>query len=392
MAMQNRATVYYGNRLIEQSNQLPVLQKGLVSGQDGLYDVFTTRGNGKDATRHEFSKYGQQRRKGIINRATQGGNAFYRETGVSGSYGYSAAADGSQFNTLDSQVIGKLYDQLRGTLDASIDLIQHQQVRKMVVGRAERSIANLIHTVRKMRHAPSRVASNLWLEYTYGVKPLMSSIQGIMAEAVNPQEGLVQIRVRGSKQEYSEVKQSSALLSNAKDLHKVLASYRTEYFCCYNPNNALLLERLGRVSSLNPISIAYELIPYSFVVDWFYDLGGYLRMYESSTLYASSFVKGWRTRTYRINQASSTNFLGFDALQPTTSVFIDMRGLQEVKDYKRSRLTATPFPPLPRFRADVGASRLLSAVALARGQVPRSLDFQKDFWKSADFRNFKPRR
>lgn len=138
-------------------------------------------------------------------------------------------------------------------------------------------------------------AAGLWLEVQYGVIPLMLSIEGLIKalheekptsnnERINPITGKARIQTfRGSE---------SIILSDDETSVSVYtdpttgATYKTELVHSVDGN---WKARAGLITSYTPdlkarlglegrdlVPGAYELIKFSFVIDWFYDLGTYL--------------------------------------------------------------------------------------------------------------------
>jgi hypothetical protein len=128
------------------------------------------------------------------------------------------------------------------------------------------------------------------------------------------------------------------------------------------------LDSLAGFSSLNPVSIVWELTPYSFVVDWFVDVGGYLRNFETACLYGSDFVAGYVDRSL-IAEVSETNSQ-HDRSADGSYFNLETRGYTRVTKFQRTVLTSVPFPKAPRFDPKLGSSRLVSAAALLGQMVP----------------------
>jgi hypothetical protein len=117
---------------------------------------------------------------------------------------------------------------------------------------------------------------------------------------------------------------------------------------------------LRKWSSLNPYSIAYELVPYSFVADWFYDIGGYLRNMETAMAYGFDFQTGYRSDLAAFS-GSMLRYVpyvsypyGYESYQAS------YRGLR----FKRRKLSWYPSPQKPTLQVDLGSSRLLNGAAL----------------------------
>jgi hypothetical protein len=343
--------------------------------QDYLGGILSSRGDYFHATRHSFTKQRLELAYGSIYEFSKSGNYWARRKGVSPyneTYPSETGIDTALFASIGNQAMEKMYDQLRGSVDLSIDLIQHRQVENMVRGRLTREVANLVQTFRKIRHLPSRLASQVWLEYTYGWKPTAMSFVELMKKAVNPQNGVIQLRNRAKQESNPEVNMSAGPGLPVRKF-RGYRSHRVEIFSVWNPNNEDLMTQLAGVSSLNPASIAYELIPFSFVVDWFYDIGGYIRLYESTMLYGSSFIRGWRVNTGRSDISLSQHGLSYNKNFDRYTNW-NLEGRKNTRYYDRLPLGSPPVPTLPRFKLDLGANRIVSGAALARSLLPRKLD------------------
>jgi hypothetical protein len=124
---------------------------------------------------------------------------------------------------------------------------------------------------------------------------------------------------------------------------------------------------LAKWSSFNPASVTWELLPYSFVVDWFVDVGGYLRDLESAFLYQSSFVRGYFTHTRKYDMHHNVSEERRNGMQSTIGVY--EAHLYNVEK-RRSTLDGA-FPKAPTFRPKLGWQRLVSAAGLLAGFLGR---------------------
>lgn len=280
-----------------------------------------------------------------------------RSTNVSGAivgssmmpsiYAWEPAAMG---NEVYNRALDSLQASWRGDLDLSVDGLQSRQVFKMI-----KQVTKLSNYVRSF--SPKRW-SEKWLEYQYGWKPLVSSIYGLAKEAVTPpRDGPAFYIARASA---SGIRKTSAFSSGITDSVVVTRRDRCEIKVCLNMKPTVLTQ-LSRISSLNPASIAWELLPYSFVVDWVFDIGGYLRAMESACIGGMIFNHGYVTRGTTIDRkytrAGSQNLGG--------AIYTVFGAYESASRYKsRSVLSGYPRPLRPSFNISMGSSRVLSAAAL----------------------------
>lgn len=153
---------------------------------------------------------------------------------------------------------------------------------------------------RSIKRTLGKEASGLWLEYWFGWAPMASDI---FESAVVLTDTLGQgwISAQGSAKqgvnhsEWFSVGSGDYGMVCSTDVVVIVkqgGDFRIE-----NPN-AALLTKLGMN---NPASIAWELMPFSFVVDWFTNVGDVLNAYtalfgfEWRRPYTMSYVKGLAT-------------------------------------------------------------------------------------------------
>lgn len=259
-------------------------------------------------------------------------------------------------SNLDNQALDRLAQKVRGELDLSVDLAQARQTARML--NVTDQVLDVTRTTIK-RFGPIRAASKIWLTWIYGIKPLLGTIYGIADENLRVVINRTQ-RHRGRASMI--VKPPSVTVSTIwGPISFPVVSGEVKCSITYGVNMWEDQVDVARWTSLNPVSIAWELLPYSFVVDWFLNVGGYLRCAETAVLYGGKFVSGYRTTLSRGN--CTFELTQVDSVPPDT-VYARHRGTVKHVDIQRTLLSAYPAPQLPSFQAELGSSRLLSAASL----------------------------
>ena len=352
---------------------------------DWLGNVSTAHGDFKNPTGQRFTHRVKSVWKGIgmVDVRTNGKpQSFNIVEGVSpkGSqtdFVFPAFGDSTTYN----KALSRLYDKLRGDIDISIDIAESHKTHSMMRD-TFRSMFSLATTFRKMKRSNPRDWGNLWLEYTYGWRPLVNSVYETGKKLMLPDP-------QGPQKFDVSVSATEETLRGSKEVADInwLVPEKWTYYCrsrarfvvSYQVNQSTLTKLAG-FTSLNPVSIAWELTPYSFVVDWFVNFGGYLRDFESALLYGTSFVKGYVTETClgeawveQVGIAKSP--ISFN--QQTTYT-VAWRGSERYTEKRRSILSTTPYPRTPKFDPHLGASRLISGAALL-GQMLTSLEHSKGY-------------
>jgi hypothetical protein len=251
-----------------------------------------------------------------------------------------------------NKAIEKLYEQLRGGVDLSVSIAEGGQVYGML--RKASRLATYVGGFTR------RTAGSQWLQYQYGLKPLVLDLHGSISELANRAGNSLVLRARATNREEKSITTRDEW--SGTSVRKSTNTSRVEFRLTFLPQQSAL-ETIARFSSLNPASIAWELLPFSFVADWFWDLGGYLRNLETALAYPGSMQGGYQTVTARVHSSQTWQGTG----RPN-SVGESMSGYTEgwtVKGYKdRALLSSMPLPRLPTFSVDLGASRLLSVASL----------------------------
>lgn len=379
------------------SRVVPVL-----TSSDGLSGVYTTVGNYavSNAFRYVHIANAGKTYEVRKDRVTSAGRKYnYFRTGDNGLDGsFFAFADPGSYNT----ALSKLCELIRGDVDLSIDAYQYKQtaslikkifsVRKIVSELALRSFRidesskrRRYSTVTRKRvyakrrdgrdrHKPFRTAAvdhpmkrvgGLHLEFTYGIKPTLQTIYDICNQRMNRYGSAIHIRKPGSK--HAGV--SASLRVEREFVYKDQGSIQVDKYACnfrtkfggYYVPSGKALESISRWTSLNPASIVWENLPFSFVFDWFYDVGGYMRNLETALISRLGTFEGYVTATKRESTSQQITLFGKSGLDNQTGSATESKYRQHMN---RQRLTAVPVPRPPRFRTDLSSGRLINAAAL----------------------------
>jgi hypothetical protein len=203
---------------------------------------------------------------------------------------------------------------------------------------------------------PTRAAANAWLAATYGWRPLVNDVYNAaqtLAETVNRPEN-TESRVTS----YTSVTDhrifpgyvigvSPSIVSRRESIQK--ESWKGIWR--FRPTS---LDSWGSFGLLNPASVAWELLPFSFVVDWFLPVGRYLESLDVPLRFQHlGGTVGFRMET----QDSFSNFVvegqscgGSHAVQRV--------------ELGRSPLSGPPSLNFPNFEPKLGAGRVTSAISL----------------------------
>jgi len=335
------------------------------SGRQTLANVLSVNGNRKDPNPQTFDKVRDDYLSGVDKTGTTTNQNYTLVTGNLGRSSLPSVLPSSFSSVAYNQALERLYSQLRGDIDLSIDLLQHKQTTSMIKS-AVGVLGSLPKVVASIKHQPTKVASNLWLQWVYGVKPTMSTIYDTcQLFNATPRRGIYRLKGKGRDEATRVISWYALGDTNLLAKTSEQANYRA-IVCCDFDINPSVINNLSQLTSLNPISIAWELVPYSFVVDWFFDVGQYLRNLESALFSRSAFVRGYVTQGVRIE--GLTEVLG-SYVSGFNTRHVDAQGGYRVTRKSRILLSSSPMPRLPSIKVDLGSSRILSAVSLTRQKL-----------------------
>jgi hypothetical protein len=249
-----------------------------------------------------------------------------------------------------ARALSSLNDNVRGGMDLSVDAFQAKQNKKMLsaVGRVE-EFARKTPLLRRVGSA--------WLELQYGWKPLVQDLYGIIDETTRVLINKIE-RYRGYGKSSFDLRYISA--SNAPNCSAggSIKGHVTVKLgiACEVPDFDL-----ARWTSLNPASIAWELLPYSFVVDWFIDIGGSMRALETALAYGQRFRGGFESK-FMTQEAGYRDINTGQDGDILIQVALGARLHQTL--FVRNVLGSYPLPHLPSIRPHLGSGRLLNAAGL----------------------------
>lgn len=205
--------------------------------------------------------------------------------------------------------------------------------------------------------------SDWWLEYHFGWQPLLADIHGGIAQA---QEGF-----RHKAQVFSVSRTVTRSSSGPGSIPGPLAwseikvqgnSFQSTRVKLYARISNETLANASSIGILNPLQIAWELVPYSFVVDWFMPVGSFLETLTDTA--GLTFVSGVRTDRVvsQFNSTYTPPSYGYPNWDGSFSCSNRVRGV--------NRVPYGGWPaPLPYVKNPLSTSHVASGLALIQQLV-----------------------
>lgn len=246
--------------------------------------------------------------------------------------------------------------------------VERQQTINLIADTAKR-LSSWYRSLKRGRNpftgttCNGREASNLWLQYTYGWTPLISDVYSAM-EALKGDVPPMKLSVSRTSKSTRDIKTVVTTYLQGNRVYNYLdldgrCSNRTTVFSSFTIKDPALLTA-NHVGLTNPALLVWEVIPYSFVVDWFIPIGSWLEAQSALAGLTVREASVTRTSTFTWYGTSEAKFSGSFLLKSSSSTSIG----QESK-YKR-RTLGLPSVPLPRFKSPCSTSHAITALALLR--------------------------
>lgn len=201
--------------------------------------------------------------------------------------------------------------------------------------------------------------ANKWLEYQYGWKPLLSDLYNtheVFRDII--QNNAMLLYGHGKSDELSADYTSTWSGTGQPSVFKQWSGSQVVRTKLIAEVDSPLWRRASQFGLINPLSIGWELVPFSFVFDWFMPVGNTL---EAMTARAGlNFVAGYTT-------VISGGKVDMRTI-PTSGMTIRSHGTLTVRRYGLRRYAHTTWPT-PRLYVDItpfSSTRSLNALALFR--------------------------
>lgn len=232
----------------------------------------------------------------------------------------------------------------------------------------------LRRTGRSVRRNQSTLnnAAGLYLEYVYGLKPLMDDVYTgyklLQDEAV---KSLLLIG-EGSASRTQAGKPNQKLTTSYAYCERLSATSTVKVKCKLHARidpNHKGLRALNQFGLLNPLGLAWDLVPYSFVLDWFIPIGPvlYALSAPAGLIFVGGSTAGRRTEVHTFKYSCFGPTAKLDQDSPAFPV-VTLEGYERVphSSWPLPGIWASPNP----FSGDRPLKALALSIASLSGKIP----------------------
>lgn len=239
------------------------------------------------------------------------------------------------------------------------------------------AFAKGVSLLKKSGYSGSKLLAKSWLEYRYGWLPLIADVQAGLG-AFNS----LSVKNPGILSVTASRRVSSS--SNSKTVYATNPDFspRTRYYytktttvCKIGIRYKLDSQLVSAISGLgltSPVSLAWELVPFSFVVDWFLPIGPALQAF--SAFEGLTFMSGYKTYFTKVEKSliSNESYKHTDPHPPNSYTLKESGGCNGRRVIMgRSVLTNFPGPKIPRLKSPFSFIHAANAAALVVKMMTR---------------------
>jgi len=197
--------------------------------------------------------------------------------------------------------------------------------------------------------------TSAWLEYKYGWVPLLSDVKGAAELCAQSFNDIRPTSVYGkaetvftTKNVYSTQGLTGTAYGKANSKYKAVCKFEV---------SSVVADKLKQTGIADPLVLAWEMLPYSFVVDWFVPVGQYLS--NLSAPFGIRFISGSLSYKCDMNilgtSVSNNTYWWIDSGFPVSYDFAEVT---------RTVYTAFPSPQLPSLSLGLTGHQITSGIAL----------------------------
>lgn len=281
--------------------------------------------------------------------------------------GFTPVYDQSLRDAVNANALNNSLINLKGMkVNLGNALGQSKQTVGMILGTAQR-IGNSLRALRKgnLRNAalalgvdpksrrngqslgkdPSKALADGWLALQFGWKPLVNDVYDAAEDLARLSNEPRRVRVSTSRSKRWEKSFIEGTWEGLPVTITDQGQYTRKYVYVFTYRHETFAN-LSRFGLTNPVAVAWELLPWSFVVDWFIPVGDFIDALDATIGF--EFQKGcvttFRKTTYtaRCNRSGLVNGVTFSTMKAMAQ--------EQIVSCVRGTLSGFPSPVIPKLQ------------------------------------------
>lgn len=285
-----------------------------------------------------------------------------------------------------SHATAKLYDKLGDQSAHIANIIAERHQTYSLIANNVKRLMSMVDTFRKVKRRGNvdidkkfikrsgKQISNEVLQFFFGVQPLIDDIEALAEKAAHwneygPAKTGDSITVKASGKGFDNARTTVVSLSNGKPYMETTTDVRVtvqvRYVLEYSMQNPALAE-LQKLGLINPLEVAWEMTPWSFVVDWLLPVGNWISAFTADA--GLTYKRGVKTTITEYHTTVTRNFVGKQGDNLTANSDSWKTGSAVATDWyrveKRETLSSPPSVRFPSFKSPWSYKHLAESIAL----------------------------
>lgn len=242
--------------------------------------------------------------------------------------------------------------ELPETLKYLIGILQDFASALKAVRKKEVEVKKLFRNKKQTERTAYELAdalASVWLQFRYAISPLAYSFNDVITTLEEYKRVFAKYRQR--QEDYAEPVEISGLDILSHD--DFVTSHKVFIKRSFSPED--IVDALLSLLKVNPLATAYELIPLSFVIDWFLNIGDYITAMTGTIKYSQEAATySWKTEG---NVTYGKNIVLPDGYKPPT-VNLSYRTYKRIVIDPRAH-TGLSYDPFINWKRQLDALALL---------------------------------
>lgn len=207
----------------------------------------------------------------------------------------------------------------------------------------------------------ARTIGDGFLAFQFGLRPLLQDLYDtflkLSSDTLLNAAERIQVKVTAKNSDLWTLEPPTKFQAG----HRASVTYRESYVVDFKVENGALYD-LSRFGLINPAEIAWEVLPWSFVIDWFLPIGDYISSLTSDA--GLVFLTGVQTKRWELTMDSYTSY----SFERSGNALISSEFSQKRYKYRKERtvLSSAPSVLFPLFQNPLSAYHVAESLALLK--------------------------
>lgn len=277
--------------------------------------------------------------------------------------------------SLEGKAVNRALTKLKGQKVNLAQAFAERDQTGRLIGTSLRRIADLIWDIRRTRRALAHTDKdffNYFLEVQYGWKPAIQDAYGAIHELHEKEQqnarGIATVEAHVREEEIQDsVLSDSANTTVYTYTRRRRIKHKGHVRLDYLQSNGAPVGTFARLGITNPALIAWELLPWSFVADWFVPVGDYLSLLDATVGW--NFLGGSYSSKTEVDTTVHNFKANYDQYKPNRSCYVTGHGAGRQMRFARKAYSSSPTPYRPAFKTGSSGIHVANGIALVMAAI-----------------------